>query len=388
MLTGVPKETLWMAEIDQEREQQRPTAAPRRRRSRIVRSSATPSRRRRALILLPLGLIAALLAVAAVGGWALFLRPDHQIPAGQPVQVEIPEGSSTAEIGSILSSAGVVENANMFRLQSRLEKADGELKAGVYDLVTGMPYGVAITELKRGPKIKYTTVTIPEGFVIDQIAQRVEDKTGISAEEFLSLARSGGAEEFPDHPYLEAGYKGSLEGYLFPKTYRVKEGSTARQVIEMMLNQFDEELATVDLTAAQEAGLDTHEVVTIASMIEREAAVASERELISSVIYNRLRIGMRLEIDATIEYILPGNRFRLRSSDLEIDSPYNSYRNKGLPPGPIANPGLASLEAAAAPADSEYIFYVLTGKDGSHTFATNEKDFLEAKRLSKEVFGR
>ena len=144
----------------------------------------------------------------------------------------------------------------------------------------------------------------------------------------------------------------------------------------------------MDTAGAEERGLDLHELVTVASMIEREARVAEERELISSVIYNRLDQGMRLEIDATIEYVLPGNRFRLRNSDLEIDSPYNTYRNAGLPPGPISNPGLASLQAAAAPADTDYLYYVLTGTDGSHTFATNVDDFLAAKRLSKEVFGQ
>ena len=106
------------------------------------------------------------------------------------------------------------------------------------------------------------------------------------------------------------------------------------------------------------------------------------------MIYNRLAKGMRLEIDATIEYVLPGNRFRLKNSDLQVDSPYNTYRNSGLPPGPISNPGLASLEAAAHPAESEYLYYVLTGRDGSHTFATNAEEFLEAKKLSKEVFGK
>ncbi|MDH4139570.1 MAG: endolytic transglycosylase MltG, partial [Coriobacteriia bacterium] len=349
---------------------------------------ATPSRRRRALIFLPLGLVLVALILAAVAAWALLFRPDHEIPSGLPVQVEIPEGASTADIGDQLSAAGVVENANMFRLQSRLSNADADLRAGVYDLVTGMPYGVVITELTRGPKIKYVTVTIPEGFVVEQVAQRMEEQAGIPAEEFLALAKSGGAKEFPEHQYLEAGYQGSLEGYLFPKTYRIKEGTTAREAIEIMLDQFDVEIAAVDLTLSQEMGFDLHEVVTIASMIEREAQIAKEREIVSSVVYNRLKKDMRLEIDATIEYVLPGNRFRLRASDLEIDSPYNTYRKKGLPPGPIANPGLASLKAAAMPAQTDYIYYVLTGTDGSHTFATNENDFLEAKRKSKEVFGR
>jgi len=156
----------------------------------------------------------------------------------------------------------------------------------------------------------------------------------------------------------------------------------------MMLRQFDTEIASVDTTQATRRGLSFNDLVVLASMIERESKLDEERPLVSSVIHNRLAKNMLLEIDATIEYVLPGNRFRLRNSDLRIDSPYNTYRRKGLPPGPISNPGLASLKAAAAPADTEYLYYVLTGKDGSHTFAETKAEFLIAKQKSKEVFGR
>ncbi len=331
--------------------------------------------------------VVALVVVLAISVWGLLLRPWNDVPSGQPVQIEVAPGASTKEIAIMLAETGVISNPNMFRLQSRAAGADGELRAGVYDLVSGMPNADIIERLRQGPPVAYTTVTIPEGFVIEQIAERFEVQVGIPADEFTALAH-GGIAEFPDREYLEFAYEGSLEGYLFPKTYRVKEGSNARDVIEMMLDQFELEMEDVDTTYAEQQGVYLHELVTVASMIEREARVAEERELISSVIYNRLDQGMRLEIDATIEYVLPGNRFRLRNSDLEIDSPYNTYKTAGLPPGPIANPGLASLQAAAAPADTEYLYYVLTGTDGSHTFATNVDDFLAAKRLSKEVFGQ
>jgi UPF0755 protein len=236
--------------------------------------------------------------------------------------------------------------------------------------------------------VEYVSVTIPEGFVLTQIAERLETKAGIPKADFLGLAQ-GHADEFSaDHPYLADAYKGSLEGYLFPKTYRIKQGSTARDVIEMMLKQFDAEMKSVDTSEATSHGLSFNQLVVLASMIERESKLDKERPLVASVIYNRLARGMRLEIDATIEYILPGNRFRLTNRDLRVKSPYNTYRLAGLPPGPISNPGLAALEAAASPADTDYLYYVLTGKDGSHTFATNKADFLIAKKKSKEVFGR
>ncbi len=328
------------------------------------------------------------LVLAGLGGawWYMFEVADHDIAPGQPVAVEIPGGTSTAEIAEILSSAGVIENANRFRLESRRAEADSDLRAGEYELVTGMSYADVIDVLVAGPEIRYVTITIPEGFVIDQIAARFEEQAGIPAQEFLGLAHAGYAEF--QREYLREAYEDSLEGYLFPKTYRVEDGSTARDVIEMMLDQFEIEMESVDIAPALERGFTLQEVVTMASIIEREAQLDVERPLVSSVIHNRLEIGMRLEIDATIEYVLPGNRFRLLNSDLEIESPYNTYRNAGLTPGPIASPGLTSLQAATAPADTDYIYYVLTGLDGSHTFTSNWQDFLTAKAKSKDVFGQ
>ncbi|MFU8891502.1 MAG: endolytic transglycosylase MltG [Anaerosomatales bacterium] len=333
------------------------------------------------------GIVLVLLAAGAAGAWwYLFLRPDAAgIEPGQEVQVEIAQGASTAAIAERLSMAGVVSNANMFRLEARRAGADGQLRAGIYDLTTGMSYTDAIAQLRAGPPIAYTTVTIPEGWVVGEIAERVERDTGIPAAEFEALA-TGGYEEFP-REYLREVPEGSLEGYLFPKTYRVEEGSSARDVIEMMLDQFETELAEVDVAAAEARGFSLHELVTMASIIERETRVADERPTVSSVIHNRLERGMRLEIDATIEFLLPGTRFRLTYDDLQIDSPYNTYRNAGLPPGPICSPGLASLKAAASPADTNYVFYVLTDQDGSHTFTETYEEFLRAKERSKEVFG-
>jgi UPF0755 protein len=346
------------------------------------------SRARVGVALALLGLVVVLVAATAAGSWwYVFVRsavPD--VASGQPVQIEIAQGASTAAIAEQLAAAGVVPNANRFRLESRRAGADGQLRAGVYDLQTGMTYDQVIAELRAGPAISYVTVTIPEGWVIEEIAERVERDTGIPAAEFEALA-NGGYDEFP-REYLRDVPEGSLEGYLFPKTYRVEEESTARDVIEMMLDQFETELVDVDVAASEARGFSLHELVTMASIIERETKVAEERELVSSVIHNRLEEGMRLQVDATIEYLLPGTRFRLTNDDLQIDSPYNTYRNSGLPPGPISNPGLASLKAAAAPADTEYIYYVLTDPDGSHTFTVTYQEFLRAKELSKEVFGQ
>jgi UPF0755 protein len=273
----------------------------------------------------------------------------------------------------------------MFRLRARLDGIDGELRPGVYDLVTGMGYDDVVETLLAGPPVAYTTVTIPEGFTVEQIAERVSTEAGISAEEIAELGLSGASAFQEAYPFVSDGYQGSLEGYLFPDTYRIAEGSTARDVIALMLDQFAEEFATLDLAYPDEAGLTPHQVVTLASMVEREARLADERPIVASVIYNRLARGMRLEIDATIEYVIKENRPRLLNKDLEVDSPYNTYKYDGLPPGPIASPGLASLEAAADPAETGYLYYVLTSADGAHTFTETYEEFLEAKEKSREV---
>lgn len=349
----------------------------------VIHSSEPDPRARRVLIALG---VAALVAVSVF--WAVFVRSQTDVAPGHEVRVTVPAGAGTDAIGRILVREGVVSNRAMFSLRVRFGGAEGKLKAGVYDLVTGMGYRTAIDRLLEGPPVSYISLTIPEGFVVEQVAKRVEKVLGIPEAEFLQLAKGGAASFAGEHPYLANAYKGSLEGYLFPKTYEVREGSDARAVIELMLDQFDTEISAVDLSKAAERGLTQEQVVVMASIIEREAQLDEERPLVASVMYNRLATGMLLEIDATIEYVLPGNRFRLRYSDLKLDSPYNTYRYKGLPPGPISNPGLASIKAAADPAKTNYLYYVLTGKDGSHTFTPDVESFLKAKEKSKEVFGR
>ncbi len=342
--------------------------------------------RRRTLVTLVAGVLAIVLVVVpAYTAWQLFFAVESDVEHGIAVQLEIPAGASTGDIAAILAEAGVIDNGSMFRLRARLDGIDGQLRSGIYDLTTGMAYEDVRDRLLSGPPIEYVTVTIPEGFTAEQIADRLQEQVGIPREEFLALAKGRAAEFAAEHPYLADVHEGSLEGYLFPKTYRIVKGAVASEVIEMMLDQFDAEVATVDTSYATSRDLTLHQMVTLASMVEREARIAEERPMVSSVIYNRLAIGMKLEIDATIEYVIKKNRPRLLNSDLTVESPYNTYKYAGLPPGPIASPGLASIEAAASPAETEFIYYVLTGADGSHTFCETYEEFLVAKEKSREV---
>ena len=328
-------------------------------------------------------LVLVLLAVAgaAVGRYLLY-HPEVEVAAGQPVHVTVPQGATTAEIADILAAAGVVDSALMFRYQARQSGLDSDLKPGEYDLATGMPYEAVLETLSAGPPIVTIDVTIPEGFTARQVAERFAAKTGVPPEELLALVTTGAPEFAAEHPYLVGAYGGSLEGFLFPATYTVRPGVTSREIVEMMLDHFDSQIASLDLTYAQSRGLDTVDVVIIASILEREAQLPGEFPLVSSVIYNRLARPMRLQLCATVLYTMPAGTTSLTNDDLDEDSPYNTYLHDGLPVGPISNPGLAALSAAAAPADTEYLYYVLTGADGSQTFTKTYDEFLQAKASS------
>lgn len=333
------------------------------------------------------GVVVVLLLAAAVTGWWLLLRAENPQPPGKPVRVVVKKGSSAADIADQLAKSGVVDNALMFRLRTRDSELAGKFKPGTYALVTGMPYDLVFKKLASGPEIVYFDVTIPEGWRATKIAERISAKTGISQAELTRLVTTGAPEFEADHPYLVGARGGSLEGFLFPKTYRIRKGSSAKKVVEMMLDQFDEEIAKVDLSYAKSKNLTVKDVVIIASIAEREASLSREYPLVSSVIYNRLRAKMRLELCSTVLYTMPESVKALRDSDTKVQTPYNTYEFKGLPVGPIGNPGLKSLEAAAHPAPGKYLYFVLTGKDGSQTFTTNYADFLKAKAKYKKVFG-
>lgn len=341
----------------------------------------------RTVVLVLLAAVVLLAAAAAVIGWDMLYRRNHDIAAGEPVEITIAKGSSTSAIAEKLSSAGVVDNALMFRVKTRSAGAEGALRAGTYALTTGMGYEAAIDALKKGPALVFTDVPVPEGFTARQIAARFAKRTDVSEDELLDLVLGGAPDLAEDYPFLKGAYRDSLEGYLFPATYRVKEGASAEQIVRQMLDKFEAEMSDIDLGYAKSKNLTLSDVVVVASAIEREARLDSERRVISSVIYNRLKARMRLQLCATVLYEMPPGTTRLTYADLESDSPYNTYRINGLPPGPISNPGRASLEAAAKPKKTDYLYYVLTGEDGSHTFTSSYAEFQRAVTRSRELTG-
>ena len=310
----------------------------------------------------------ALLALAFL--WALF--QPFAGDGGDRVRVSIPAEASVGEIADILDERGVVTSASLFELRATLGGDRGDLKPGVYSLREDMSYGDAIDRLVRGPTPDIVRVTIPEGLSRREIAP-LAARAGVAGDYLRASADTSlaGAREYglPED-------SSSLEGLLFPATYELRRGASAKALVSEQLAAFARNLSLVDLSYARSKNLTTWDVVTIASMIEREAQVAKERKLVAAVIYNRLKQGIPLGIDATTRFATGNWQQPLTRSQLATDSPYNTRKNAGLPPGPIGNPGLAALQAAAQPARVGYLYYVVKpGTCGEHAFSSTFAEF-------------
>jgi UPF0755 protein len=320
-----------------------------------------------------LAVVGVLFALFAV--WFLFsLFQPFKGDGDGLVRVAIPTGASVTQIGEILEENDVISNAFFFRARVTLGGNRGDLKPGNYRLKEDMSYSAAIDALSEGPPKNIITVTIPEGQSRAEVAPTVE---GAGLEGSYERASAAAPAGFSLRKY-KAGAAESLEGFLFPATYELKRGASADELVSKQLAAFEEQFATVDLRKAARKNLTPYDVLIIASMVEREASVAEERPVIASVIYNRLKAGMPLGIDATIRFATGNWTEPLKVSELEIDSPYNTRTNASLPPGPIGSPGLDSIEAAANPANTDYLFFVVKPcGEGEHAFSETEAQFLE-----------
>lgn len=319
------------------------------------------------------GFVVFVSVLLALSAWFYFL---DGFPAETKI-VEVPQGLGLSAIAEKLEREGVIRKAQILFLAAFLSGTQGKLKHGEYVFSAGeAPYSVH-RKLRRG-EVSLRKVTFPEGLTLVQMAGILEVSQIVSREEFLTLAQSS------EYSTKKLGTDVlSLEGFLFPDTYFFARGCSAERVIETMLDRFREACATLGIANTQP---DIKEIVTIASLIEKETAFAPERPLVSAVIRNRLRKGMKLEFDPTVIYAL-GERFdgNIRKKDLAFPSPYNTYVVSGLPPGPIAAPGLDSIRAALQPADVDYLYFVANG-DGIHVFSSTYGDHVNAvKRLLRKV---
>ncbi|HHY76478.1 MAG TPA: endolytic transglycosylase MltG [Firmicutes bacterium] len=323
-------------------------------------------RRRSRLAIYCLGLLIVLL-LASLSIFSYLSSCPLPETAG-PVSVMVEPGMSTREVAKLLEEQGVIRSDLFFRILARMKRADGLIQSGEYSFGPGIHIRDVLDSLVEG-RVIYYSLTVREGLSVEQIAALVEEKGFGTKEAFLEAASDRSlAPDYVPAEYLETA-KYPLEGYLFPDTYYIRRGMTERDIVLMMLKRMDEVFTEEMREKARAMNLTPHGAATLASIVEREAQVAWERPVIAAVYLNRLRIGMKLDADPTVLYALgkPPNALVLWK-DLEVDSPYNTYKYPGLPPGPICNFGKASLEAVLAPEDVDYLYFVAKN-DGTHAFA-------------------
>ncbi|MCB2204368.1 endolytic transglycosylase MltG [bacterium] len=305
-------------------------------------------------------LLAAVLPILLAGiAWMLISSPysaEHDEP------LEIPRGTSLRGIAELLEDNDVVRNDLLFIAAAKLTGKDGRLQSGLYNFPAGASTLDILTILADGSHQAYRNITIREGLTIRRIATHLDTCCGFSADTILKLSRD---------PSFISSFKldePSLEGYLLPETYRVRFDISARELLGMLVHNMLDTFSPKDRDQMKRTGRDMHEILTMASLVEGETRLDRERARVAGVYYNRLRRGMLLQADPTIQYIIPDGPRRLLYRDLSINSPYNTYRYPGLPPGPVNNPGKASIHAALYPETHDFYYFVADGS-GGHRFS-------------------
>jgi uncharacterized YceG family protein len=361
-----------------------------------------PLERRRGLGQRLVSIVLLLASLVLIGGlaWVALtftgIGGGSDVEKGQTVKVVIPAGSSSTDIADILAKAGVVNNETTFRARLKLNGDGSGFTSGTYRMKTGSSYDTVVRTLEKGPAAAPTfDVTIVEGQRLEEIAASIDAKRSeaqreggkvlpaFTGAEYLKAARALKPAAFIKEPATTEPTK-RMEGLLFPATYELKLDATAEDFVAKQQATMEENLRTLDMTRAAKANLTPYDVVIIASLIEREAKLDKERPLVAAVIWNRLKVGEPLGIDASNQYSVyePGSKVfwepELKQSQLDLESPYNLRKVGGLPPTPIAAPSLASLKAAANPANVDYRYYVVDSSknDGSHYFTASYDDFL------------
>lgn len=330
--------------------------------------------------------VVAIAVMGAFSYWFTHQVLDKQEPTIEPgleVTITIPDGAGGAEISEILVESGVISDTSVFFKEVRNQDAESSMKSGTYDFMTGANVRDVVRQLVEGPNSTAGVITIPEGYTVQQIAAAAEEKLGISAEDFMN--RAVVSNYINDFPFLAEANDDSLEGFLFPKTYDLGgKDKSADNLIRMMLSQYAEETGTLDYEAARQlvndrygVSMSDYEFLILASIIEKEAFSGDDWVNVSSTFYNRLAEGSLLQSDATMGYVTGGE---VTADDLEIDSPYNTYYYLGLPPTPICNPSLQSLQAALNPAETNYYYFLIVEQDGYsyHAFSEDYDQHLEA----------
>jgi UPF0755 protein len=337
----------------------------------------------RLVVMLAFIVVVAIVVGGVIAGMAVLKgRPGKPLitttTAAATIKVTVDKGATAEQVASLLEAKGVIKSADSFIQQVKTRGSEGRLKPGIYDFSKDEDQTQVIVTLEQGTGAETFKVTIPEGLAVTQIAALLDKGNAIKGASYIDLASQ--PKKFvippvgPTSPTIT-----TLEGLLFPSTYTLLAGSGANELIGLQLSAFQSKTASLPWNNATELKVTPYEIVIIASLIEKEVRVPEERAKVAAVIYNRLAKDMQLGIDATVRYAVGKWTGPLTEADLQVDSPYNTRLKKGLPPAPISNPGLASLEAALQPAPVDYLYYVLIDKEGDHFFTNSIDEFNKTK---------
>lgn len=315
--------------------------------------------------------------------WFMMMFQPKNTASSATVNFEIVSGSSTKQIAKKLYEQDLIKSPLAFNLYAKIKGMDVKIKAGNYLISPSMSLKTILNMITSGDILKdEVKITIPEGSTLEKTAEIFEESGLVKKQEFLTKAK---VENFKhEFKFLNnIPCEADLEGFLFPDTYFFQRGKLAESYISIMLKRF-QSIYFEDVEDNNPMDLNTYEIVTLASIIEAEAKLEEERPIISGVFYNRLKKGMLLQSCATVEYALKEHKDVLYIKDLEVDSPYNTYKHPGLPPGPICMPGLSSIRAAKNPANVEYMYFVAQ-KHGAHLFSVTYEEHLRNKELIKKT---
>lgn len=323
-------------------------------------------------------LILIVIIAVAFAAYQMLGSKTGTVKQGEEITVVIPAGSSTDKIANILVDDGVIASSKEFVDRVNELGQASSLQTGSYIMVGGDSIDNIINMLVSGQTGRQ--LVIPEGYNLKQIATKVEETCGISADEFYAQTQKA-SEYVADYPFLEGVYNDSMEGFLYPDTYRIDAQATSDQIIRMMLDRFAEQIKTVNMAYAESKNLTLYDIVTLASIVEKEYSVESDKPLVAAIFYNRLSGGITLGSDVTTYYAVGKDLTEeLTKADLMSDSPYNTRHpnHYGLPAGPICNPSISTIEATANPAQVDYLYFFYSNSEGKTMYFTNLEEFNAA----------
>ena len=294
---------------------------------------------------------------------------ENIIEEEKRINVKIRDGLSTAEIAERLAEKGVIDSSLRFRLFARLYGYDDKFRPGAYTFTAGMSDDEVFEKLLTGEK-KVVRFTVPEGFGVKEIAERLYNLDLVDKEDFLKAAA-----DFTPYEYMRKRQNVfyAAEGFLFPDTYNVESDIELEEILDLMAKTFDDKLTPTMRKQAEKMGLSIYDLITLASLVEREVRYPEDRPIVAQVLLKRLKLNMPLQTDATLQYLMDVPKEEVSIADTQIDSPYNTYQHVGLPPGPIANPGMASIEAVLHPSDTDYLYFVADKLGHNHYAYTYEE---------------